>query len=230
MNKFSQILLEATNLKKTYDGGLVQAVHDVSITLEKGKLYVLSGRSGCGKSTLLHLLGTLDTPDRGTILFEGNAFESMDSLTRFRRENLGFIFQFQHLLPLLSLRENVETALVFCHKFSDAERRERVDSILIDVGLEDRMHQYANLVSGGERQRAAIARALVTHPKLILADEPTGNVDSLTAKAIMEILKERIQKEGMTALVATHDPLVRAYADTIFYMEDGHIQRVENAH
>ena len=229
MNNSSQILLEASKLKKAYDGGLVPAVDEVSIALERGKLYVLSGRSGCGKSTLLHLLGTLDTPDSGTIRFEGEALEAMGSLTRFRRENLGFIFQFHHLLPLLSLRENVETALVFCRKFSDTEHRKRVESILVDVGLEHCMHQYANHVSGGERQRAAIARALVTHPKLILADEPTGNVDSVTAKSIMEILRNRIQDEKSTALVATHDPLVRGYADTILYMEDGRIQKVENA-
>lgn len=226
----STLLLEATQLSKHYDDGQVMALHNVSFRLESGKLYVLSGRSGCGKSTLLHLLGALDVPDSGTVRFGGDIMTDHNALTQFRRENIGFIFQFHHLLPLLTLRENVEAALLFCQKFPPEAREERVETILQQVGLAHRMDQYASHVSGGERQRAAIARAFVTHPRLILADEPTGNVDSLTAKAIMEILKERIQKEGMTALVATHDPLVRAYADTIFYMEDGHIQRVEDAH
>ena len=230
MNNKSALLLEATQLSKYYDDGQVMALNNVSIHLESGKLYVLSGRSGCGKSTLLHLLGALDVPDSGTVRFEGSILTEHKALTQFRRENIGFIFQFHHLLPLLTLRENVETALLFCQKFPPETRGERVETILKQMGLAHRMDQYASHVSGGERQRAAIARAFVTHPKLILADEPTGNVDSLTAKAIMEILKQRIQKEGMTALVATHDPLVRRYADTILYMEDGRIQKVENVH
>lgn len=220
-------LLEAKRLSKHYDKGLVRALNDVSISLEQGKLYVLSGRSGCGKSTLLHLLGTLDVADSGTIYFEGKLIGGFASLSKFRQENIGFIFQFHHLLPLLTLRENVEAALLFCHKFSDV--KQQAEKILTEVGLSHRIDQYANHVSGGERQRAAIARALVTYPKLILADEPTGNVDSTTAKAIMEILRYRIRQEGGTALVATHDPLVRGYADMIFYMEDGHIVGIENA-
>jgi len=222
MNK-SSYLLEVDGLNKQYDHGLIPAVNNVSIVLDTGKIHVLSGRSGCGKSTLLHLLGALDTPDSGIIRFEGRSLDEVDSLTRFRRENIGFVFQFHHLLPLLTLRENVEAALLFCTKFPDKEKKERAQEILTEMGLEHRLDQFANQVSGGERQRAAIARAFVTHPKLIMADEPTGNVDSVTAKGIMEILKYRTREEGATALVATHDPLVRSYADTILYMEDGKI-------
>ena len=223
-------LLEASALTKSYDGGLVRALDGVSLTLKAGRLYVLSGPSGCGKSTLLHLLGGLDTPDSGTVRFRGVVLKSLTPLSRFRREHIGFVFQFHHLLPLLSLRENVEAALLFCRKIPSAQRRHEAEAILHSVGLGERMDQYANRVSGGERQRAAIARALVSRPELILADEPTGNVDSNTAKVIMAILQQRIREEGSTALVATHDPLVRSFADTVFHMEDGQIIGGEDVH
>ena len=226
----STVLLEAIQLNKHYDDGQVTALRDVSIRLDTGKLYVLSGRSGCGKSTLLHLLGGLDIPDSGTIRFRDVVMNGHKPLSKFRRENIGFIFQFHHLLPLLTLRENVEAALLFCQRIPPESRQERAKIILEQVGLGHRMDQYATQVSGGERQRAAIARALVTHPRLILADEPTGNIDSTTAKAIMEILKKRIREEGVTALIATHDPVVLAYADIIFYMDDGIIQKAEYAY
>ena len=221
--------LEAHLLTKSYEEGLVPAVRGASLALEHGKIYALMGRSGCGKSTLLNLIGTLDKPEKGTLLYDGKSVEKMGSLSRFRREHIGFVFQFHHLLPVLTLRENVETALLFHSAMTRQAKEESIERIFIEMELEHKMDALASAVSGGERQRAAIARALVGDPRLILADEPTGNVDSATSEKIMHSLRRRITQTGATALIATHDPSVSAYADVLLYMKDGKIQAVEDA-
>jgi len=225
----SEYAFEARSLVKSYENGLIPALRDVSLTLEHGKVYALMGRSGCGKSTLLNLIGTLDTPDNGTLLYGGQTLDQLGSLSRFRRERIGFVFQFHHLLPVLTLRENVETALLFHPHIHQEEKRTTIERIFLEMELTHKIDALASAVSGGERQRAAIARALVGDPQLILADEPTGNVDSGTSEKIMQTLRQRIKRTGATALIATHDPSVSAYADVRLFMKDGRIEAVENA-
>jgi len=226
----TEYALEAHALVKNYEGGLIPAVKGASLRLKHERIYALMGPSGCGKSTLLNLIGTLDTAENGTVLYEGKKVETWRSLAYFRREYIGFVFQSHHLLPVLTLRENVETALLFRTTLNQEQpMQERVKEILEEMGLAHRMDALASNVSGGERQRTAIARALVSNPRLILADEPTGNVDSETSERIMRALRKRISQTGATALIATHDPNVSAYADTLLLMKDGKIEAIENA-
>lgn len=210
-------------LHKVYDNGLVYALKDINLTLERGKIYALMGASGCGKSTLLNLIGTLDAPTSGTILYEGKALHELGKLHRFRRDFLGFIFQFHHLIPVLTLRENVESALLSKRNLSSHERSEIAINLLEEMGLSHRINSYASEISGGERQRGAIARALSNSPQLLLADEPTGNVDSITAQKILKKFKEHVQNTQATILIATHDANVGAIADVIIRMKDGEI-------
>ena len=181
------------------------------------------GSSGCGKSTLLNLIGTLDKPDSGTILYEGKEITAFHSPSQFRREYLGFVFQFHHLIPVLTLRENVETAMLFNHNLNSAQRQQKANQLLQNMGLAGKEENKATKISGGERQRAAIARALANNPKLILADEPTGNVDTKTSALILEKLRTYMQTHHSTILIATHDPQVGKLADTIISMQDGKI-------
>ncbi len=219
MNK----LIEVKNVYKVYDKGLVGALYDINLTLEEGKIYALMGSSGCGKSTLLNLIGTLDTPTQGEILYEGKPLDKVGVMHTFRRDFIGFIFQFHHLIPVLSLRENVQSALLSNHNISLKERQERADTLLDAMGILHRGDSYATDISGGERQRGAIARALINSPKVILADEPTGNVDSKTAKIILKKLQEQVKRTSGTLLIATHDPHVAAIADVVIRMQDGKI-------
>jgi ABC-type lipoprotein export system ATPase subunit len=170
----------------------------------------------------------LDTPENGTLLYDGRKIEQINSLSRFRREYIGFVFQFHHLLPVLTLRENVETALLFHAHMNKQVRKEAIEHVFFEMGLSSKIDTLATEVSGGERQRAAIARALVGSPRLILADEPTGNVDSVTSEKIMKALHQRIKQTGATALIATHDPTVSAFADVILSMQDGKITAVKD--
>lgn len=219
MNK----LIEVKNLYKSYDKGLVEALSDINLTLEEGKIYALMGTSGCGKSTLLNLIGTLDIPSKGEILYEGKLLDKVGAIHTFRRDFIGFIFQFHHLIPVLSLRENVQSALLSNQNISPLERQERTDALLESMGILHRGDSYASDISGGERQRGAIARALINSPRVILADEPTGNVDSKTAEIILKKLQEHVKKTSGTLLVATHDPNVAAIADVMIRMQDGRI-------
>ncbi|MDX1347950.1 MAG: ABC transporter ATP-binding protein [Thiomicrorhabdus chilensis] len=224
MNK----LIEIKALCKVYDQGLIQGLSDINLTLETGKIYALMGPSGCGKSTLLNLIGTLDTPSNGEILYEGMSLDKVGSLSAFRRDFIGFVFQFHHLIPVLTLRENVESALLSNRQVLPEQRQERALNLLEDMGILHRAEAYANEISGGERQRGAIARALINCPKLLLADEPTGNVDSKTARLILKKLKKHIEATIGTILIATHDPNVAEIADVIIEMEDGRVTAITN--
>jgi ABC-type lipoprotein export system ATPase subunit len=230
MNNRPVYALEAEDLTKSYENGLIPAVRGVSLRLEKGRIYALTGRSGCGKSTLLNLIGQLDIPRSGHLLYAGKQAKEWGSPARFRREYIGFVFQFHHLIPVWTLRENVAAALLLRSDMSWRIRNEKVEQILTQMGLAHRMDARVTHVSGGERQRAAIARALVCDPRLILADEPTGNVDSETSETIMHFLRQRIVESGATALIATHDPSVSECADVRLYMKDGTIEAVEHVH
>ncbi len=214
-------LIEVREVSKVYDHGLVPALEQVSLDLDEGRIHALTGVSGCGKSTLLNIIGTLDTPTSGCVRYRGKSRDELGDLYRFRREFIGFIFQFHHLVPVLTLRENVEAALLPDHRIRAPERRRRAEQALRELGILQRADAFATEVSGGERQRGAIARALVNRPKVILADEPTGNVDSATARAIMEILVTHVQRHSGTLLIATHDPAIAGIADVVIRMADG---------
>jgi ABC-type lipoprotein export system ATPase subunit len=216
--------LKVASLYKSYDNGLVPALHGISFMLEKGKIYALTGSSGCGKSTLLNLIGMLDKPDSGEIFYEGKPFSDFKDPGAFRRDYLGFVFQFHYLIPVLTLRENVETALLAGGKLNRYQRERKASRLLEEMGLAHKIDTRASKVSGGERQRAAIARALANDPLLILADEPTGNVDSETSEMILKKMRDYVDKTGATMLIATHDPQVAAYADTTLKMKDGRIE------
>ncbi len=216
-------LIEVKDLHKVYDNGLIQSLNGVTLTLEAGKIYALMGASGCGKSTLLNLIGTLDSPTNGEVFYEGKQLKEVGELSAFRRNFLGFIFQFHHLIPVLTLRENIESALLTNHNISAEERMKRAMALLDEMGILHRADSYASKISGGERQRGAIARALVNNPKVLLADEPTGNIDSKTSKLILKKLRDHVEKMSGTILIATHDRNVSDIADVIINMEDGRI-------
>ncbi len=221
-------LIEVKSVNKDYDNGLITALKDINLKLEEGKIYALMGTSGCGKSTLLNLIGTLDIPTSGEIYYEGKSLNDVGIINEFRREFIGFIFQFHHLIPVLTLRENIESALLSNLNISANQRTERATKLLEQMGILHRSDSYASHVSGGERQRAAIARALINNPKVILADEPTGNVDSTTAKIILQVMKENIQKNNATMLIATHDSNIASIADIVIKMKDSKIISIDN--
>ena len=215
-------ILEINNLYKTYEKDETPALNDLSLSLDEGKIYALIGSSGCGKSTLLNIIGTLDTYDKGDIYFEGNNYEKIDSQSNFRLKNIGFVFQFHHLIPTLTLQENVEAAMI------DLKVIKKATQLLDTLGLKLKKNTLASKVSGGEKQRTAIVRALINEPKLVLADEPTGNVDSKTTKLILNELSNFIKKEKKTILIATHDLEVARFADVILEMSDGKIISIKN--
>ncbi len=220
----NETILEVKHLCKRY--GQEEVLHDISFSLEHGKIYALAGPSGCGKTTLLHCLGTLEPFDGGLVRFNGKTFDDIRSLPRFRRESIGFVFQFHYLLESLTLYENILLAMAFS-SLSEAEKNARVAELLASVGLAGKSASFPDRISGGERQRAAIARAFANAPQLIFADEPTGNVDSRTTKLILEKMQTYVGKNGTTMLIATHDPLVVDIADEVLLMQDGRIKGMQ---
>ncbi len=228
METEKHLLVKAHCLYKHYCDGDIAAINGISLSLEKGKIYALMGSSGCGKSTLLNLIGQLDDTDQGELLYEGKSLDSFNSKSRFRREFFGYVFQFHHLIPVLSLCENIEAAMIHDTDLNAFQRRQKAKKLLQDMGLESRVDALATRVSGGERQRASIARALVNNPKLILADEPTGNVDSQTSLMILAKLQQFIKQQQGTMLIATHDVQVGEFADVILRMKDGELISIEN--
>jgi putative ABC transport system ATP-binding protein len=217
-------VIQTEDLTRTYTMGnsTVHALRGVTIEVEAGEFVALMGASGSGKSTMMHLLGCLDTPTAGRYLLEGRDISTLskDERARVRNTRIGFVFQTFNLLPRLNALDNVALPLLYGRE--DAEAKKRAGEALERVGLTPRAEHRPNELSGGERQRVAIARALVTNPALILADEPTGNLDSKTGVEIMRLLVE-LSAEGRTILMVTHDPKVAAYAGRILHMEDGEI-------
>ena len=211
------------DLLKHYEKGLVKALNGVSFTVKKGECVAIVGPSGCGKTTLLNLIGALDVPTDGEILVDGKNIREHRQYNRFRAEMVGFVFQLYHLIPSLTLLENVELPM-YSLSLSRKERKGRARELLSEVGLVERMNFYPTRVSGGERQRAAIARALANEPKLVLADEPTGNVDTETGDIILDILTKLCRVRGITMLIATHDKEVTARADRVIRIRNGLIE------
>ena len=221
-------ILEAEQLQKQYRLGehAVYALAGVTLAVERGDLVAIMGPSGSGKSTLLHLLGGLDQPSGGEVSLAGQRLSVLndDQATLVRRRNVGFVFQSYNLLPTLTAEENVLLPLIIDGQ-DPARFRERVDRLLTLVGLADRRRHKPDQLSGGEQQRVAIARALVTQPAIVLADEPTGNLDSKTGTAIMELLRRSRDELGQTIVLVTHDPRAAAYADRVVFLRDGQVQR-----
>ena len=219
-------MVVATGLRRDYPSGgsVIHALRGVDLSVDRGQLVAIRGRSGSGKTTLLNLLGGLDRPTAGSVLVDGDEVSTMGEreLVRFRRRTVAFIFQAFGLLPILSAAENVEVPLRLVATAPDA-REARVAELLDLVGLGDRMHHRPHELSGGEQQRVAIARALANRPDLLLADEPTGQLDSQTGHAIMTTLRGLVRSEGVTAIVATHDPAMLDVADRVVELRDGRI-------
>lgn len=219
-------LLQAVGLGKTYTTGptSVVALRDVDLAVEPGTLVVVQGRSGSGKTTLLNLLGGLDQPTAGSVHLDGDLVSEMgeQELSEMRRSRVGFIFQAFGLIPILTAAENVEVPLRLV-RTDPAQRRERSRVLLELVGLGDRARHRPSELSGGEQQRVAIARALANRPRLLLADEPTGQLDSVTGKGIIDLLAALVHSEGIAAIVATHDPAPLALADRVVVLQDGRL-------
>ncbi len=211
------------NIKKHYENGLVKALNGVNFEIQQGEIVAIMGPSGCGKSTLLNLIGALDLPTEGEILIDGKNISGYQPLHRFRASMIGFIFQFHHLIPSLTLMENVEIPL-YTQPFNRGERRKRASDMLTALGLKDRMNFLPTMVSGGERQRAAIARALINNPRIILADELTGNLDTLTGDMIMKLMINLCREKRFTLVLATHNHEIAARADRIIRMRNGLIE------
>jgi putative ABC transport system ATP-binding protein len=218
--------IETADLRKTYGEGeaLVHAVDGISITVEKGEFVAIVGPSGSGKSTLLNLLGCLDLPSQGHVFIDSadTARLPASQLTRLRREKIGFVFQEFNLLPVLSALENIELPLRYL-KVHSKEREQRAREALAQVGLENRAKNRPSQMSGGERQRVAIARALVTRPALVLADEPTGELDTANTCLVIEIMRRLNDELQQTFAVVTHDPMVAAYARRVISLRDGKV-------
>lgn len=219
-------MIEVEQVSKDYEVGKkpVNALKSVSLKIEKGEFCAVMGPSGSGKSTLLHVIGGLITPTKGRVIVDGRDIGKLsdDELTLYRRRHVGFVFQFFNLLPTLSARENVAMPLLLDGKRMDKVAA-KVDDLLKLVGLYDRASHKPDELSGGEMQRVAIARALVTDPKVILADEPTGNLDSKTGAEILGMLKDACEKLGNTVILVTHDENAASYAKRIINIRDGEI-------
>ncbi len=223
-------LLEAEGVGKTYDHGEtpVVAVRDVDLSIEKGEFVALMGPSGCGKSTLLHLCGAMDYPTQGRILLDGADLKSLDNsgLTRIRRRRIGFVFQSFNLLPTLTAMENVALPLML-DGAAPAVAKRKAANLMERVGLLHRLGHYPQQLSGGEMQRIGIARAVCHRPLLVLADEPTGNLDSSNGAEILELLQEMNDDWGVTLLLATHSSEMAAASQRVLHMVDGRIERVQ---
>jgi putative ABC transport system ATP-binding protein len=222
------VVLEARDLRKQYQMGkhLIEALAGINFKVEKGEFVAIMGPSGSGKSTLLHLLGGLDTPSEGEITLAEKRLSKLNerAATLARRHNVGFVFQFFNLLPTLTAEENILLPVIIDGK-SPRKFSGRLNSLLELVGLSDRRNHKPDQLSGGEQQRVAIARSLITQPAILLADEPTGNLDSKTGTAIMELLRRSAQELEQTVIVVTHDPKAAAYASRVVFLQDGSIVR-----
>jgi putative ABC transport system ATP-binding protein len=214
--------VEARGLVKSYDDGRVEALRGVDVQIDAGEYVAISGPSGSGKSTLLHLLGGLDTATRGQVFFKGSELGNAVDLDSYRSRQVGFIFQAFHLLPTLRAVENVQVAMLALHQNAN-HRAERAVALLEEMGLEARMRHFPNQLSAGERQRVAIARALANDPAILLADEPTGNLDSTNSAHIMEILCGIQRQRGMTLIIVTHENDIAHAAPRHIRIRDGKI-------
>ena len=219
-------LIQTENLTKVYGSGetAVTALDHVNLKVKTGEFVAVMGPSGCGKSTLLHLVGGLDRPSEGEVVIDGTPLSAMkdDELTKLRRKRIGFVFQFYNLIPVLNAVENAALPVTL-DGVKPAEARKRAAEWLTRFGLGDRLTSRPDQLSGGQQQRVAVARALVAEPALILADEPTGNLDTRSGDEIASLLRQVTKEYGRTVVMVTHDPRIAAYADRIVFLKDGKV-------
>jgi len=222
----TESIVRTEGLSKRYDGDApVQAVNDVSLAVSRGEFVAVQGPSGSGKSTLLNMIGTLDAPTAGRVVVDDVDISTLrgDALADFRRRTIGFVFQLFNLVPTLTALENVMLPLIPYRRGLKFDLQARSRELLGAVGLENRGHHLPGQLSGGEQQRVAIARALINHPRLILADEPTGNLDSKAGEEVVQLLRQLNCDNGITILLVTHDSSVAACADRIVHFQDGSV-------
>lgn len=223
-------IVSVKDVSKIYDMGSKEfhALKNVDLRIAPSEKLSIIGPSGSGKSTLLHLMGCLDQPTKGKIFIDGVDTSRLDAsgLAEIRREKIGFVFQFFHLIPTLSARENVELPMMFAG-IGDPERKDRAKELLRLVSLTERMNHKPSELSGGERQRVAIARSMANEPKIILADEPTGNLDSASGREIIDLLMRLNEEKGLTLVIITHDSYIAKTAGRIVYIKDGRIVKEE---
>ena len=224
-------LIKLNQVRKNYKKGEteIEALKGVDLTIDQGEFLAIMGPSGSGKSTLLNIIGCLDTLTKGNVIYNGSELGKMseDNLSEYRKLNIGFIFQSYNLIPVFSVLENVELPMVIEKKLSKKEMTEKALKIIEDVGLKGMENRYPRELSGGQEQRVAIARALVKNPLLVLADEPTANLDSHTAEEIIEIMKSMNNQKKTTFIFSTHDPMLQSHARRIVVLRDGMIHSDE---
>jgi putative ABC transport system ATP-binding protein len=224
-----EVVIHLKNVNKYYHMGesIVRAVDGIDIEVIKGSFVAIMGPSGSGKSTTMNLVGSLDTPTKGSIFLDGHDISHLDEsdLAQLRGKNIGFIFQQFNLIPTLTVKENIMLPMTL-QGYDIEEREERVLELLKKVELLDRGGHYPNQISGGQQQRVAIARALANDPEVILADEPTGNLDTHTGEKVMDVLK-KLNEEGKTIVMVTHSPeLAKEYADIVYWLKDGKVEKI----
>jgi putative ABC transport system ATP-binding protein len=219
-------IVECIDIKKTYEQGQVevQALRGISLSIKKGGFFALAGPSGSGKTTVLNIIGGLDSADSGTVTVDGNVLDEMNQsqLANLRLHNIGFVFQAYNLIPVLSALENVEYVMLL-QGVPVADRRQRAKTILDDVGLEDKYGRRPAELSGGQQQRVAVARAIVSNPSIVLADEPTANLDSKSGQDLLELMQEMNEKKKVTFIFSTHDHMVMDYARRLVKIRDGRV-------
>lgn len=221
-NGVRAVVYEARGLKKNYDGGQVAALRGVDFDITEGEFVAIVGPSGCGKSTLLQMLGSLDKPSEGSLTYRGRLISDIEDPSDYRSTEIGFIFQSFHLLPTFTVSENVQIPM-FETSLSRGDREARAHELLEAVGLAHRLKHFPSELSGGERQRVAIARSLANRPSVLLADEPTGNLDSENAAHVVELLLKLHRELGMTLVLVTHDLGIAALATRTIRMKDGRV-------
>lgn len=221
-NGSGNLIYEAIGLKKQYDNGKVAALRGVDFQIRQGEFAAIVGPSGCGKSTLLQLLGSLDKPSEGTLNYRGKSLSDMPDPSVYRAHEIGFVFQAFNLLPTFTVSENVQIPM-FEAKMSRSQRKERAVELLKSVGLDHRLDHFPSELSGGERQRVAIARGLCNGPSVVLADEPTGNLDSENAEQIIQLLLKLHRDLGVTLILVTHDLSIAEIASRTIRMKDGRV-------
>lgn len=226
----SKNVIEIQQVSKVYEtnGDAVHAVKMLSLSIRKGEFTAIAGPSGSGKTTLLNIMSGLDTPTSGNVMLSGRLISGLkgSELSDFRRDHIGFIFQSYNLIPVLTVKENIEYIMLL-QGVSDKDRRDRVADILSKVGLSGMEERLPNQLSGGQQQRVAIARAMVSRPDIILADEPTANLDSHTASTLLDIMRELNEKSGMTFVFSTHDSMIMEKAKRLVLLKDGMVDKDE---
>jgi putative ABC transport system ATP-binding protein len=215
-------VFEVVMLEKKFDEGQVQALRGVNLRVVQGEFLAITGPSGCGKTTLLQMLGALDRPTAGTLLYRGNSIPDLPDPSMYRAHEIGFIFQAFHLLPTFTALENVQIPM-FESDLSVAKRRDRATALLKSVGLEHRLNHFPAKLSGGERQRVAIARGLANGPSVLLADEPTGNLDSENTRLVLDLIVQVQRERNMTLVLVTHDMSIARRASRTVQMKDGRV-------